>query len=85
MPQIRSSSRFTELRRSALTDESRTRSVAEIATQRLEILRNFPLLVLNQVVQDLATHFLARSSLPPKAKMDAMHIAAATIHVWIIC
>jgi PIN domain len=53
---------------------------AEIATQRLEILRDFPLLTLNQAVQDLAAQFLARSSLPPKAKVDAIHIAAATIH-----
>lgn len=53
---------------------------AEIAAQRLEILRNFPLLALNQAVQDLAAQFLARSSLPPKAKVDAIHIAAATIH-----
>lgn len=53
---------------------------AEIAAQRLEILRDFPLLALNQVVQDLAAQFLARSSLPPKAKVDAIHIAAATIH-----
>ncbi len=53
---------------------------AEIAAQRLEILRDFPLLALNQAVQDLAEQFLARSSLPPKAKVDAIHIAAATIH-----
>jgi len=53
---------------------------AEIAAQRLEILRDFPLLALNQTVQDLAAQFLARSSLPPKAKVDAIHIAAATIH-----
>ncbi|MBW4620181.1 MAG: type II toxin-antitoxin system VapC family toxin [Cyanosarcina radialis HA8281-LM2] len=53
---------------------------AEIAAQRLEILRDFPLLALNQAVQNLAAQFLARSSLPPKAKVDAIHIAAATIH-----
>ena len=53
---------------------------AEISAQRLEILRDFPLLALNQTVQDLAAQFLARSSLPPKAKVDAIHIAAATIH-----
>ncbi len=53
---------------------------AEIAAQRLEFLRNFPLLALNQAVQDLAVQFLTRSSLPPKARVDAIHIAAATIH-----
>ena len=53
---------------------------ASIAAQRLEILRDFPLLALNQAVQALAVQFLARSSLPLKAKVDAIHIAAATIH-----
>jgi predicted nucleic acid-binding protein len=52
----------------------------EIAAQRLEILRDFPLLALNQAVQGLATQFLARSNLPPKAEVDAIHIAAATVH-----
>ncbi|KAB8315629.1 type II toxin-antitoxin system VapC family toxin [Tolypothrix campylonemoides VB511288] len=53
---------------------------AEIAVQRLEILRDFPLLELNHAVQDLAVQFLARSNLPPKANVDAIHIAAATVH-----
>jgi predicted nucleic acid-binding protein len=53
---------------------------AEIAAQRLEILRDFPLLALNEAVQDLATQFLARSSLPSRARVDAIHIAAATVH-----
>ncbi|MBW4471132.1 MAG: type II toxin-antitoxin system VapC family toxin [Stenomitos rutilans HA7619-LM2] len=51
-----------------------------IAAQRLEVLRGFPLLALNQAVQTLAAQFLAHSSLPPKANVDAIHIAAATIH-----
>ena len=53
---------------------------AEIAAQRMAILRDFPLLALNKAVQGLATQFLNRSSLPPKAKIDAIHIAAATVH-----
>lgn len=52
----------------------------EIAAQRLEILRGFPLLELNQAVQGLAAQFLARSNLPPRAEVDAIHIAAATVH-----
>lgn len=52
----------------------------EIVAQRLEILRDFPLLELNQVVQELAARFLAHSNLPPKADVDAIHIAAATVH-----
>jgi predicted nucleic acid-binding protein len=76
-----------ELRRNAFmlyTSEAVLDEVAQgdakIAAQRLEILRDFPLLALNQAVQDLAAQFLARSSLPPKAKVDAIHIAAATMH-----
>lgn len=53
---------------------------AEIASQRLEIIRNFALLDLNQAVLDLSEQFLARSSLPAKADVDAVHIAVATVH-----
>lgn len=52
----------------------------EIASQRLEIIRNLALLDLNQSVLDLAEQFLERSSLPAKADVDAIHIAAATVH-----
>lgn len=52
----------------------------KIAAQRLDMLRDFPLLNLNQSVLDLAEQFLARSSLPPKADIDAVHVAAATVH-----
>jgi hypothetical protein len=38
------------------------------------------LLALNQAVEGLAAQFLAQSNLPPKAKIDAIHIAAATVH-----
>jgi hypothetical protein len=51
-----------------------------IATQRLEILRDFSLLTLDQAVQRLAGQFLSRSNLPSKARVDAIHIAAATVH-----
>lgn len=53
---------------------------ADIASQRLEILRNFSLLDLNQSVLDLAEQFLGRSNLPARADVDAVHIAAATVH-----
>jgi len=76
-----------EFRRSAFTlytSEAVLDEVAQgdpsIAAQRLEILHDCPLLELNQAVQGLAAQFLTRSSLPPKAKVDAIHIAAATIH-----
>ncbi len=53
---------------------------AEIASQRLGIIRDLALLDLNQSVLSLAEQFLARSSLPAKADIDAIHIAAATVH-----
>lgn len=53
---------------------------AEISAQRLEIVRNLALLDLNQAVLDLAEQFLERSNLPAKADIDAIHIAAATVH-----
>jgi hypothetical protein len=51
-----------------------------IATQHLKIVRNLALIDLNQSVLDLAEQFLERSSLPAKADVDAIHIAAATVH-----
>ena len=76
-----------EFRRSAFTlytSEAVIEEVAQgdeaIAARRLEILRDFPLLALNQNVQDLAVQLLSRSNLPPKARVDAIHIAAATVH-----
>lgn len=56
------------------------RGDAEMATRRLEILRDFPSLDVNQAVQDLAVEFLTKSSLPPKAANDALHIAVATVY-----
>lgn len=52
----------------------------EMASQRLEILHNFPLLEIDQAVQNLAAQFLRKSNLPPKASDDALHIAAATVY-----
>ncbi len=51
-----------------------------MATQRLEILHEFPLLEVNGSVQTLAALFLAKSNLPPKATDDALHIAVATVY-----
>jgi predicted nucleic acid-binding protein len=53
---------------------------AEIASRRLEILRDFSFLELSQSVIDLAEQFLGRSNLPTKADVDAVHIATATVH-----
>jgi predicted nucleic acid-binding protein len=65
---------------SELTLDEVAQGDTEIAVQRLEILRDCPLLELNQAVQGLAAQFLVRSNLPSKARVDAIHIAAATVH-----
>jgi predicted nucleic acid-binding protein len=56
------------------------RGDAEIASRRLEMLRDFPLLEVDESVQDLAMEFLTKSNLPPKAADDALHIAVATVY-----
>lgn len=53
---------------------------AEIAAKRLNLLRYFPLLELNDTVKFLASLFLSKSNLPPKAGNDALHIAIATVY-----
>jgi hypothetical protein len=53
---------------------------AAIASQRLEIIRSFSQLELNESVLNLAEQFLEHSNLPAKADVDAVHIAAATVH-----
>jgi hypothetical protein len=56
------------------------RGDTEIASRRLEIIRNFPLLGVNEAVQNLAMQFLTKSNLPMKAADDALHIAVATVY-----
>lgn len=56
------------------------RGDAEIASQRLELLHDFPLLEVDETVQNLAAQFLSKSNLPLKATDDALHIAAATVY-----
>jgi hypothetical protein len=55
------------------------RGDVEIASKRLEIVNDFPLLEVNEAVQSLAMQFLMKSNLPAKAADDALHIAVATI------
>ncbi|UZQ53851.1 type II toxin-antitoxin system VapC family toxin [Trichothermofontia sichuanensis B231] len=56
------------------------RGDTEIASRRLEMLSDFPLLDVNEAVEGLAMQFLAKSNLPPKAADDALHIAVATVY-----
>jgi len=57
-----------------------SRGDVEIAIRRIELLRDFPLLEISEAVQNLASQFLSKSNLPPKAADDALHIAAATVY-----
>jgi predicted nucleic acid-binding protein len=70
---------FTLFTSEAVLEEV-ARGDTEVAAKRLEILRNFPLLELNETVQSLAIQLLTQSNLPPKARVDAIHIATATVH-----
>jgi predicted nucleic acid-binding protein len=56
------------------------RGDTEIASRRLDLLSVFPLLEINEAVQELAIQFLTKSNLPPKAADDALHIAFATVY-----
>ena len=60
--------------------EELARGDQEIATKRLDIINELPLLALNEEVEELAQQFLIKSNLPPKASDDALHIALATVY-----
>jgi len=52
----------------------------EMVAQRLEILRDLPLLDLNEEVEIAAEALLRGGILPAKAGEDAIHIATASVH-----
>jgi hypothetical protein len=60
--------------------EELARGDQEIATKRLDLISELPLLALNEAVEELAQQFLTKSNLPPKASDDALHIALATVY-----
>jgi len=53
---------------------------AEMARQRLKLLRGVPLLELNAAANDLGREVLRSGLLPASADGDAAHIALATVH-----
>ena len=73
------SSRFLFYISQLVLDEV-ARGDIEIANQRLNLLKDFPLLEINESVQNLAEKFLDQSNLPSKAADDALHIAIATFY-----
>lgn len=52
----------------------------EAAQQRLEKLKDLPLLELRMEALELANKFIQQNALPVKASQDALHIAVATIY-----
>ncbi len=52
----------------------------EIAQNRIEIIKDFPILFANETVTNLAEQFLQKTNLPPKASDDTLHIALATVY-----
>jgi hypothetical protein len=53
---------------------------AEAARERLEALKDFPLLDITQEVDELAAALVASLALPARAVSDAAHIAVAAVH-----
>lgn len=51
----------------------------EAAAERLEFLKDLPLVDINEEVLQVAAEILARSLMPPKAAADALHVAAAAV------
>ncbi len=50
------------------------------AQRRLEALEGIPLLNVTDEIRELASRFLAEGGVPAHAEVDALHIAAATVH-----
>jgi hypothetical protein len=51
-----------------------------LASQRLEILRDVPILAINSEILKLAQDLIAQGPIPRKAAGDAAHIATATVY-----
>jgi predicted nucleic acid-binding protein len=51
-----------------------------LAAERLESLEPIPLLPLNREIDEIAKEIMNRAILPPKAQLDALHIAATAYH-----
>lgn len=52
---------------------------ANAAARRLEMLANIPVLLPGESVESIADEIIARSLMPPKAKLDALHVASAAV------
>jgi PIN domain-containing protein len=52
----------------------------QLARERLEVLNEIPLLQLGPEIDAIAAEIMSRAILPPKAQVDALHIATAAHH-----
>ncbi len=50
------------------------------AQRRLDIIEELPELAINHEARELASVLIENTPLPDKAKVDALHIATATVH-----
>jgi len=57
-----------------------SRGESEMASKRLDLLGNIPLLELSDEVLTISQDFLERGIIPEKCPDDAVHIAVASIH-----
>lgn len=69
-----------DLRISQFVLDEATRGDSEAAARRLETLRGLPLLDLTDEAAALAVTLIANGGLPEKARVDALHVAVATVH-----
>lgn len=65
---------------SVFVTEEMERGDRSAAKKRLTLSRDIPVLADDPAIQKLASAFLKRMNLPNKAKLDAFHIACASVH-----
>ena len=51
----------------------------DAAAQRLEMLAGIPVLLPDERVESIASEIIERSLMPPKAELDALHVASAAV------
>ena len=69
-----------ELRIPRFVVEEAVRGNPEAAHRRAELLREIPLLAVDERVQPLAELLVRSSAVPERARVDATHVAVAAVH-----
>ena len=65
---------------SAIVEMEIMRGDQEAAEKRMQVIAGMPRLRISQEVQELASRILSTGLIPPKAELDASHIAIAAVH-----